>query len=60
MLLKVSNLRSAQVEFEAVKMEVKRLLDEADQLQADKEEANKLTVYAQKQVSSIKKGISRC
>lgn len=44
----IANLRSAQVEFEAMKMEVKRLIDEADQLQADKEEANKLTVYAQK------------
>lgn len=44
----VSNLRSAQVEFEAMKMEVKRLLDETDQLQADKEEANKLTIVAQK------------
>ncbi|VDK34257.1 unnamed protein product [Gongylonema pulchrum] len=44
----VSNLRSAQVEFEAVKMEVKRLMDENDQLQADREEANKLTIVAQK------------
>ncbi|VDM36911.1 unnamed protein product [Toxocara canis] len=31
-----------------MKMEVKRLLDETDQLQADKEEANKLTIVAQK------------
>ncbi|VDN01067.1 unnamed protein product [Thelazia callipaeda] len=44
----VSNLRSAQVEFEAVKIEVKRLMDEIDQLIADKEEANKLTIVAQK------------
>lgn len=51
LLLQVSNLRSAQVEFEAVKMEVKRLMDENDQLQADREEANKLTVVAQKHVS---------
>uniref|UniRef100_A0A0M3IQ30 Dynactin domain-containing protein n=1 Tax=Ascaris lumbricoides TaxID=6252 RepID=A0A0M3IQ30_ASCLU len=48
----VSNLRSAQVEFEAMKMEVKRLLDETDQLQADKEEANKLTIVAQKHLES--------
>ncbi|EFO17961.1 bicaudal-D [Loa loa] len=44
----LSNLRSAQIEFESVKMEVKRLMDENDQLQADKEEANKLTIVAQK------------
>uniref|UniRef100_A0A915Q564 Protein bicaudal D n=1 Tax=Setaria digitata TaxID=48799 RepID=A0A915Q564_9BILA len=44
----LSNLRSAQIEFEAMKMEVKRLMDENDQLQADKEEANKLTIVAQK------------
>ncbi|VDN90302.1 unnamed protein product [Brugia pahangi] len=44
----LSNLRSAQIEFESMKMEVKRLMDENDQLQADKEEANKLTIVAQK------------
>ncbi|KAM3726273.1 Protein bicaudal [Dirofilaria immitis] len=44
----LSNLRSAQIEFESVKMEVKRLMDENDQLQSDKEEANKLTIVAQK------------
>ncbi|VDO25636.1 unnamed protein product [Onchocerca flexuosa] len=44
----LSNLRSAQIEFESVKIEVKRLMDENDQLQADKEEANSLTVVAQK------------
>ncbi|MCP9265999.1 BICD2 [Dirofilaria immitis] len=46
----LSNLRSAQIEFESVKMEVKRLMDENDQLQSDKEEANKLTIVAQKHV----------
>uniref|UniRef100_A0A1I8EE59 Protein bicaudal D n=1 Tax=Wuchereria bancrofti TaxID=6293 RepID=A0A1I8EE59_WUCBA len=44
----LSNLRSAQIEFESMKMEVKRLMDENDQLQADKDEANKLTIVAQK------------
>lgn len=34
-------------------MEVKRLMDENDQLQADKEEANKLTIVAQKHVRLI-------
>ncbi|VDD96650.1 unnamed protein product [Enterobius vermicularis] len=45
-----SNLRSAQVEFEAMKMEVKRLLDENDQLLADRKEANQLTMVAEKQL----------
>uniref|UniRef100_A0A0N5ARH3 Protein bicaudal D n=1 Tax=Syphacia muris TaxID=451379 RepID=A0A0N5ARH3_9BILA len=45
-----SNLRSAQVEFEAMKMEVKRLLDENDQLLADGKEANQLTLVTKKQL----------
>lgn len=33
-----------------MKMEVKRLLDENDQLLADRKEANQLTMVAEKQV----------
>ncbi|VDK77955.1 unnamed protein product, partial [Anisakis simplex] len=42
-----------------MKMEVKRLLDETDQLQADKEEANKLTVVAQKHKLAYKKELEQ-
>lgn len=36
-----------------MKMEVRRLLDEIDQLQSEKEQANKLTMVAQKHVRSF-------
>lgn len=49
-LFQVSSLKSAQVEFESMKHEVKRLLEEADIVQAQLEEANKLKHLAEKQI----------
>uniref|UniRef100_A0A914UQX9 Protein bicaudal D n=1 Tax=Plectus sambesii TaxID=2011161 RepID=A0A914UQX9_9BILA len=46
----VSSLKSAQVEFESMKYEVKRLLDETDVLQSATVEANELRSIAEKQV----------
>jgi protein bicaudal D len=45
----VSNLKSAQIEFEAMKMEISRLLEETILLQASADEANKLRSLAEKQ-----------
>ncbi|KAI1726389.1 microtubule-associated protein bicaudal-D domain-containing protein [Ditylenchus destructor] len=45
----VSNLKSAQVEFEAMKMEISRLLEETVLLQASADEADKLRSLAEKQ-----------
>jgi hypothetical protein len=50
----VSALRSAQVEYETMGYEVKRLMDDADILQANNEEANKLKEIAIKQVNKHK------
>uniref|UniRef100_A0A915CZX6 BTB domain-containing protein n=1 Tax=Ditylenchus dipsaci TaxID=166011 RepID=A0A915CZX6_9BILA len=45
----VSNLKSAQIEFEAMKMEISRLLEETVLLQSSADEANKLRSLAEKQ-----------
>lgn len=43
-------MKSAQIEFESMKHEVKRLLEEAEVLQTQTEDANKLKLIAEKQV----------
>ena len=46
-------MKSGQVEFETMKYEVKRLVDEVDVMQSAAEEANKLKTMAERQVRNI-------
>jgi hypothetical protein len=49
----VSSLKEAQVEYETMRYEVKRLIDDADILQSANEEANKLKEIAVRQVGDM-------
>ncbi len=50
LLFQVSSLKSGQIEFESMKYEVKRLIEDTELMQSQTEEANKLKGIAERQV----------